>query len=727
MKIPFRDKEYDAAVWKPAVGRIGDNFAYDTETTVETDPTVVPDYVIGTAFTGHTLYFLRRQDLAMFWDIHKACVVYVHTASFDLEVTTKACGFNFHSMIEVGLIRDVSIYYRLLKCATTGDVPHKSNLALMCCEYLGVELDKDDTVRLDFGRFYHDGHVDYASIPSGHLVYAGLDAIATFQLAEVLEPQCRSTHERYTPPPQVGTVGTAGRSAQSWGLLSHDIQIFGDIALRAIEHYGIHVDAAAVDVLDQKLAASSGRHHTVLATYGYVSGTKGNQAVFDQIIRRIEGERGIVLPVTPKTQQRSKAAADLEPIADHPFVAAFLGAQETDKLRKTYVDKLRVPGGVVRPHYTLIVRTGRTSCSAPNIQNQPRKGGIRECFLPAPGHVFITCDYSGLELCTLAHITHARYGTSAMRDLINQGVDLHRLLASKILGKSIDQVTKDERQKAKAVNFGLPGGMGNDGLRAYADSSYGVELSADEVENWRAAWLGLFPEMQQYLAHGDDRERLGTTLDLDSYPNQYPGFIPEIAASIVLRVAGGAISTSAGRSFSSAELDWAWQQIADSRAGLRKELAADILVRKGSRELQQAITPGQTVSIPAGRVRANCSFTESRNWPFQSLAADGAKLALYALIRAKYRVVAFIHDEVLVEVSEMDDYLPAAEDISKIMVNAMQMVCPDVAIRTEHAVMRRWRKDAKAVCDAQGRLIPFEDAPAEKTKQCGTPCADHQA
>ena len=93
--------------------------------------------------------------------------------------------------------------------------------------------------------------------------------------------------------------------------------------------------------------------------------------------------------------------------------------------------------------------------------------------------------------------------------------------------------------------------------------------------------------------------------------------------------------------------------------------------------------------------------------PFQGLASDGAKLALYELNRAGYRVVAFIHDEVLVEVPERDDYREPAEDISRIMIAAMKQVCPDVEIRTEFAVMRRWDKAAKAVYDAQGRLIPF--------------------
>ena len=125
--------------------------------------------------------------------------------------------------------------------------------------------------------------------------------------------------------------------------------------------------------------------------------------------------------------------------------------------------------------------------------------------------------------------------------------------------------------------------------------------------------------------------------------------------------------------------------------------------------------PGQPAITPSGRVRADCSYCESRNTPFQGAAADGAKLALYDLVVAGYRVVAFIHDEVLVEVPETQDYRPVAEDISRTMVDAMKKICPDVAVSTEYAVMRRWSKDAESVYDGAGRLIPWESEAARSS------------
>jgi hypothetical protein len=250
--------------------------------------------------------------------------------------------------------------------------------------------------------------------------------------------------------------------------------------------------------------------------------------------------------------------------------------------------------------------------------------------------------------------------------------------------------------------------MGADGLRAYAQASYGVELTADEARRWREAWLGLFPEMRRYLDGGDTLMRVGETLDLNAYPDSFSTISEETGAAIVLRVASGATGTSTGRVFSPDEMAWAWGEIAASRAGRMKGLSDDIAAHRGSRDLQRAIQAGYTAAIFTGRVRADCTYTESRNWPFQALAADGAKLALYDLIQAGHRVVAFIHDEVLVEIPETADLTAAAEDVRRRMVDAMRLVCPDVEIRAEYAAMRRWQKGAVAVRDLYGHLIPYE-------------------
>ena len=117
----------------------------------------------------------------------------------------------------------------------------------------------------------------------------------------------------------------------------------------------------------------------------------------------------------------------------------------------------------------------------------------------------------------------------------------------------------------------------------------------------------------------------------------------------------------------------------------------------------------------SGRIRAKASYCVQHNTLFQGLAADGAKLALWRLWRAGYRIVNFVHDEVLIEVPANSDLRYHAENIRRIMIEAMREVVPDVRIDVEYAAMDRWHKKAKAVHDDEGRLVPFrviEDAMA---------------
>ncbi|MBN1672937.1 MAG: hypothetical protein JXR37_17965 [Kiritimatiellae bacterium] len=703
MKIQFDGRDYGLLVWTAEYGSVGGTIAYDTETTAHGRPGGIEDYVVGTVCNGQTVYVVCKQDLTAFWDGHRNGNVYLHTAAFDLAVTSKCCGFDFDPMIQRGGIIDIAILWRLCRLAITGNVPERWSLDRLAADLLDARLSKDEAVRTGFGEYLRDGAVDYAAIPMPMYEYAARDAIATFLLGQRIEAEAARLHGRHT-------------DAVPHGLLSHDIQLKGEIALRHIERFGLHVDGAAVTHLEQELDADIQVQGATLARYGYVPGAKGNRKRFNEIILDLERRRGASIKVTQKSGDKSQCEDDLLVLADEEFVQAYLAHKKAEKIRRTYVAHLHTSRGKIYPRYNALLKTGRTSCRGPNIQNLPRKGHVRECLVPTPGHVFLAADYGTLELCTLAQITHQRYGESKMRELINAGVDLHRYVASKMLRKPEDEITGEERRRAKAANFGLPGGLGTRGLMQYADAVFGVHLTVDEAEKWRGMWLDVFPEARKYLTEEGNAARLARVLRVDELPDDRAYVNTEIGAFVLIRIAGGAKCTTSGRLFSRGELDWAWEQIAQTRAAKIKRLQDDIRNRRGSLELQRAIIPGLTVVTPTGRVRADCTFCQSRNLPFQALAADGAKLALYDLVRAGYRVVAFIHDEVLIEIPEGLDYLPVATAVEQIMVGAMRRVCPDVKITVELAVMRRWRKDAEAAYDGSGRLIAFEDVRGTETR-----------
>ena len=110
-----------------------------------------------------------------------------------------------------------------------------------------------------------------------------------------------------------------------------------------------------------------------------------------------------------------------------------------------------------------------------------------------------------------------------------------------------------------------------------------------------------------------------------------------------------------------------------------------------------------------GRLRLNCSFCQACNYPFQGLAAEGAKIALYYLWRERFAVVNFVHDETITEIRD-DDHLQAnIKKINELMIAGMRQVVTHVPIGVEGALMRRWRKEAKPVFDSNGNLLVWED------------------
>src|SRR5262249_43815295 len=100
--------------------------------------------------------------------------------------------------------------------------------------------------------------------------------------------------------------------------------------------------------------------------------------------------------------------------------------------------------------------TGRYSCSEPNLQNVPREPGYRAPWIADPGKVVVIGDYPQIELRMAAHL----YGDAVMTEALQAGRDLHRLTASRMYRKPESEVTREERSRAKAVNFGFAYGLG---------------------------------------------------------------------------------------------------------------------------------------------------------------------------------------------------------------------------------------------------------------------------
>jgi DNA polymerase-1 len=177
---------------------------------------------------------------------------------------------------------------------------------------------------------------------------------------------------------------------------------------------------------------------------------------------------------------------------------------EIESVTKTFgtklVDQLHAVTGRLTPNFSLTgTATGRLSSSAPNIQGFPRRAAFRETIAVPAGRMLVIADYNAMELRVAAQIA----GETTLIEGFKAGEDPHRLTAALLLKKPPEQVTKDERQLAKAVNFGLLFGQGPKGLSAYAQKTYGVKMTIEEADAYRKAWFAVYPAIQTWQRQHD--------------------------------------------------------------------------------------------------------------------------------------------------------------------------------------------------------------------------------
>ncbi len=173
----------------------------------------------------------------------------------------------------------------------------------------------------------------------------------------------------------------------------------------------------------------------------------------------------------------------LMPLIDkHPFIDSLIlyrKAAHKLSLINNLTEHVHPKTERAHPEYNQIgAPTGRLSCFDPNLQGIPRGKEFRSCFMATPGHKLIIGDYSQIELRIVAEISK----DARMIEAYKKGEDLHRLTASLVTQKS--QITKQERQAAKAVNFGLIYAMGAKGLMEYAQNTYGVSMTLQQAETF---------------------------------------------------------------------------------------------------------------------------------------------------------------------------------------------------------------------------------------------------
>jgi len=451
--------------------------------------------------------------------------------------------------------------------------------------------------------------------------------------------------------------------------------------------------------------AENAEIQNALLGYCYRSG-KGSPTSLQILLRQAEiNNKGIRFSRTA-TGKISTASESLELYRTIiPFIDLYLRHKANEKLLGSFLNKMQK--GILHPKFDVLKNTGRTSSFGDiSSQNLTRDAQIRSLFIPSPGHVFIDADYSAIEMATLAQALLTQFGgQSVMADKINNGDDLHALVASRLAGKPTDQVTKEERQMAKAVNFGLPGGMGTKTFIQSAKSGYGIELSELKAQHLSDTWFGTFPEMRRFIDRDDNLgESIAKLLGINCADYSRATDQREVLETSKIGMLGwmarkvfseSAPTKSNGRLYDDSECDYFWQRLDSIADLLNSQCRQSVTNRTPSKELAAAVShlAGQAGVLTAtGRLRANATYCARHNTIFQGLAADGAKLAAWKLWRKGFRIVNFIHDEFLIEVQEQEDARALATEVERLMIEGMQEVAPDVKIKVESCISDCWKK-----------------------------------
>ena len=279
-------------------------------------------------------------------------------------------------------------------------------------------------------------------------------------------------------------------------------EVFRDIelplvtVLSRIERNGTYVDATLLKHQSQFLAK---RMAELQEKAFEIAGQEFNLASPKQL-GEILYEK-LEIPVIKKTPKGAPSTAEpvLQELAlEYPLPQVIMDYRGVAKLKNTYTDKLpelinQRTGRVHTSYHQAVAATGRLSSSDPNLQNIPVRSEegrkIRQAFLAPKGRKIVACDYSQIELRIMAHLS----GDKGLTDAFEKGLDIHRATAAEVWGKSLDEVSDNDRRNAKAINFGLIYGMSAFGLAKQ------LGLPRKEAQDYIDLYFERYPGVKRYM------------------------------------------------------------------------------------------------------------------------------------------------------------------------------------------------------------------------------------
>ncbi|MBT5548609.1 MAG: DNA polymerase I, partial [Gammaproteobacteria bacterium] len=238
-----------------------------------------------------------------------------------------------------------------------------------------------------------------------------------------------------------------------------------------------------------------------------VAGDEFNLESPKQIQQILFSEEGFGLEPKKKTAKGQPSTnEEALKLLDHPLVDLIMAYRTLTKLNSTYLEALpkqinRKTGRLHTSYHQAVTATGRLSSSKPNFQNIPirteRGAQIRSAFIANKDNAILAADYSQIELRIMAHISQDK----SLIEAFNNNVDVHSATASQVFDTELSNVTKDQRRKAKAINFGLIYGMSAFGLAKQ------IDVSRTEAKQYIDGYFDNYPGVLRFMDETKERAK----------------------------------------------------------------------------------------------------------------------------------------------------------------------------------------------------------------------------
>jgi len=399
-------------------------------------PDRVP-WLIDLSATGYGLGELGK--------VLEAAEVIGHNMKSDALWLTRKCNVHLVKMV------DTSSASRIL---SNGDWKLGNRLAEVADRYLGIELRKDKG-RSDWG--------------------------APMLLAEQIQYAAQNVEHLHALK---GKLDAELKADALMGVLRLEMDLLPVVV--GMELIGFCVDRKK---LEELAAEATKERDQVTQTINHLLETRDvNLNAPAQLLEALQGQ-GIALKNTNEDSLSE---------CRHPVADAILEYRKWKTLKEdveSRIHEIRPDGRIHGQFNPLGTDTGRFSSSEPNMQNITR-GELRTAFVASVGNVLVIADYSQIELRAAAYFS----GDKRMIEAFIKGEDLHTKTASMVLGKSEKEITNEDRQLAKALNFGLLYGQFAEGLVRYAKTRYGVEMTGKQAAKTRAVFFKHYDGLARWHA-----------------------------------------------------------------------------------------------------------------------------------------------------------------------------------------------------------------------------------